>query len=69
MPLPPEDQNVTNLFSLLSARSDLLFIEGFNLDEIVEMIEIYQQARLCIKFENCVNILFNCNLNLHWDNF
>ena len=36
-----EDQTVSinNLFSLLSARSDLSFIEGFNLGEIIEMID------------------------------
>ena len=39
--VPTEDQNVSinNLFSLLSARSDLSFIEGFNLAEIIEMID------------------------------
>ena len=38
--VPTEDQTVSinNLFSLLSARSDLSFIEGFNLVEIIEMI-------------------------------
>ena len=30
---------IYNLFSLLSARSDLSFIEGFNLAEIIEMID------------------------------
>ena len=39
--VPTEDQTVSinNLFSLLSARSDLSFIEGFNLVEIIEMID------------------------------
>ena len=39
--VPTEDQTVSinNLFSLLSARSDLSFIEGFNLGEIIEMID------------------------------
>ena len=39
--VPTEDQSVSinNLFSLLSARSDLSFIEGFNLVEIIEMID------------------------------
>ena len=38
--VPTEDQKVSinNLFSLLSARSDVSFIEGFNLNEISEMI-------------------------------
>ena len=38
--MPTEDQKVSinNLFSLLSARSDVSFIEGFNLNEISEMI-------------------------------
>ena len=38
--VPNEDQKVSinNLFSLLSARSDVSFIEGFNLNEISEMI-------------------------------
>ena len=31
--------SINNLFSLLSARSDLSFIEGFNLAEIIEMID------------------------------
>ena len=36
-----EDQKVSinNLFSFLSAKSDLSFIEGFNLVEIIEMID------------------------------
>ena len=36
-----EDQTVSinNLFSILSARSDLSFIKGFNLVEIIEMID------------------------------
>ena len=36
-----EDQtiSITNLFSLLSARSDLSFIEGFNIVETIEMID------------------------------
>ena len=40
--VPTEDQKVSinNLFSLLSARSDLSFIEGFNLAEIID--------RLCV---------------------
>ena len=39
--VPTEVQKVSinNLFSLLSARSDLSFIEGFNLAEITEMID------------------------------
>ena len=39
--VPTEVQKVSinNLFSLLSARSDLSFIEGFNLAEIIEMID------------------------------
>ena len=39
--VPTEDQTVSinNLFSLLSARSDLSFIEGFNLVEIIELID------------------------------
>ena len=39
--VPTENQTVSinNLFSLLSARSDLSFIEGFNLVEIIEMID------------------------------
>ena len=39
--VPTEDQTVSinHLFSLLSARSDLSFIEGFNLVEIIEMID------------------------------
>ena len=39
--VPTEDQTVSinNLFSLLSAGSDLSFVEGFNLVEIIEMID------------------------------
>ena len=39
--VPTEDQTVSinNLFSLLSARSNLSFIKGFNLGEIIEMID------------------------------
>ena len=39
--VPTEVQKVSinNLFSLLSAKSDLSFIEGFNLAEIIEMID------------------------------
>ena len=39
--VPTEDQTVSinNLFSLLSARSDLSFIKGFNLVEIIELID------------------------------
>ena len=39
--VPTEDQKVSinNLFSLLSARSNLSFIEGFNLAEIIGMID------------------------------
>ena len=39
--VPTEDQTVSinNLFSILSARSDLSFIEEFNLVEIIEMID------------------------------
>ena len=39
--VPTEVQKVSinNLFSLLSARSDLSFIEEFNLAEIIEMID------------------------------
>ena len=39
--VPTEDQtvNINNLFSLLSGRSDLSFIEGFNFVEIIEMID------------------------------
>ena len=39
--VPTEDQTVSinHLFSLLSARSDLSFIEGFNHAKIIEMID------------------------------
>ena len=39
--VPTEDQTVSinKLFSLLSARSDLSFIEGLNLVEIIEIID------------------------------
>ena len=39
--VPTENQTVgiNNLFSLGSARSDLSFTEGFNLAEIIEMID------------------------------
>ena len=39
--VPTEVQKVSinKLFSLLSARSDLSFIKGFNLAEIIEMID------------------------------
>ena len=39
--VPTEDKKISinNLFSLLSARSDLSFIEGFNLAEIIDMID------------------------------
>ena len=39
--VPTEDQTVSinSLFSLLSARSHLSFIERFNLVEIIEMID------------------------------
>ena len=39
--VPTEDQTVSinNLFSFLSARSDLSFIEGFKLVEFIEMID------------------------------
>ena len=37
--LKTEKLVLTILFSLLSARSDLSFIEGFNLVEIIEMID------------------------------
>ena len=39
--VPTEDQtvNINNLLSLLSARSDLSFIEGFNPAEFIEMID------------------------------
>ena len=39
--VPTEDQTVCidKLYSLLSARSDLSFIEGFNLVEIDEIID------------------------------
>ena len=39
--VPTEEQTISinNLFSLLSARSVLSFIEGFNLGEIIEIID------------------------------
>ena len=39
--VPTEEQKVSinNLFSFLSARSDLSFIEGFNLAEIIDTID------------------------------
>ena len=39
--VPTEDQKVSidNLFSLLSARSDFLLVEGFNCAEVIEMID------------------------------
>ena len=38
--MPTEDQTVSinNLFSILSARSDLSFIEGFNLIEMIDYV-------------------------------
>ena len=33
-----QEVSINNLFSLLSARSDLSIIEGFNLAEIIEMM-------------------------------
>ena len=39
--VPTEDHKVSinNLFSLLSARSDLSFIEGFNLTETIRFLD------------------------------
>ena len=52
--VPTEFQKVSinNLFSLLSARSDLSFIEGFNLADIIEMIDYVSTSwtfTLCLK--------------------
>ena len=38
VPTGSQKVSINNLFSLLSARSDLSFIEEFNLAEIIEMI-------------------------------
>ena len=55
--VPTEDQTVSinNLFSLLSARSDLSFIEGFNLGEIIEMIDYVSTS---YTFTLCLKIVF-----------
>ena len=39
VPIEYQKVSINNLFSLLSARSDLSLIEGFNLVEIIEMID------------------------------
>ena len=55
--VPTENQTVSinNLFSLLSARSDLSFIEGFNLVEIIEMIDYVSTSKT---FTLCLKIVF-----------
>ena len=40
VPTKVKKVSINNLFSLLSTRSDLSFIEGFNLAEIIEMIDL-----------------------------
>ena len=57
---PTEDQEIciNNLCSLLSTRSDLSFIDRFNFVEIIDMIDICQQARLYIRLKNCVHLVF-----------
>ena len=37
--------SINNIFSLLSARSDISFIEGFNLAEIIEMIDYMSTSK------------------------
>ena len=39
VPLEDQKNSINILFSLLSARSDLSFIEGFNLAKIIDMID------------------------------
>ena len=55
--VPTEYQivSINNLFSLLSARSDLSFIEGFNLVEIIEMIDYVSTS---LTFPLCLKIVF-----------
>ena len=65
--VPTENQTVSinTLFSLLSARSDLSFIEGFNLVEIIEMIDLcVNKLDFYIMFKSlyssiCLNFNFN----------
>ena len=49
--MPTEDQTVSinNLCSLLSARSDLTFIEGFNLIEMIDYVSTSFTFTLCLK--------------------